>query len=93
MGAQTWGAAFHTGAVVGMCMAGERPQWLVWKSLEYAANHAGSCFEREPEDELAELRPRCAFYDFTADSGAREYPKDCVYYGQPNCPISKNLSR
>ncbi len=83
-GVKEWGGAFHTGAIVGRCLVDEEPQWLVWKSLEHAASYAGMCFEREEADDS---RPRCEFYDFTTESGAQTYPKDCVYYGRPNCPM------
>lgn len=75
--------AFATGAYIGICKAGDPPEWIVWQSLEWAANRMGLCPDRDP---LPLAKPECPFYDTTVTSSVKHYPETCVYHGTAVCP-------
>jgi len=84
------GPAFTTAAYVGICKAPERPEWIVWQSLEWSVDHMGQCPDREP---LANPHPDCPLYDFTSDSLSEPYPKTCVYHDTSACPRRHESTR
>lgn len=74
------------GAYVGVCAADTSPEWVVWKSLEWAVQGAGRCPDRQsgPDDPNG-----CNLFDCTAESGKRPYPEKCVYHASSVCPLAR----
>jgi len=76
------GPAFRSAAYVGICKAGEPPEWIVWQSLEWAASTA-VCPDRQPRPEF---NPGCSLCDLTPSSATLPYPQACVYHDTSACP-------
>ena len=77
------GPAFATPVYIGICAAAEPGEWIVWQSLEWAANHMGLCPDRPPPPAV---KPECPLYDLSVASSIKPYPDACIYHGTPACP-------